>query len=128
MTAARPTNNFEAQLDSYPDIAAGGHRIYLRRGQWRRHFEQRVREAFNGKVILEVGCADAAFLSDVAAKHPTAAFVGLDWKFKSLLTGAQRIATADLKNVALLRGRAQDLLKIFAPGEVDEIWVFHPEP
>jgi tRNA (guanine-N7-)-methyltransferase len=128
MTLHGRKNNFEEQLRQYPDIAAGGADVFARRGAWRQHFEKRIGRSFGGRIILEVGCADASFLSDVAAKHPAVAFVGLDWKFKSLLTGAQRIAAAELRNVALLRGRAQDLLKIFSPGEVDEIWVFHPEP
>lgn len=55
-------------------------------------------------------------------------FVGIDWKVKSLNEGASRVAAMGLKNVVLLRGRAQDLRQIFADGEVDEVWVFHPEP
>jgi tRNA (guanine-N7-)-methyltransferase len=128
MSVPQRKNNFEEQLREYPEIAAGGSDVFRRRGEWRRHFEQRIGRTFGGRIILEIGCADATFLTEVAVKHPSVAFVGLDWKFKSLLTGAQRIAAAELRNVALLRGRAEDLLKMFSPGEVDEIWVLHPEP
>jgi tRNA G46 methylase TrmB len=33
-----------------------------------------------------------------------------------------------LKNVALLHGRAQDLGRFFADGELGEVWLFHPDP
>ncbi len=41
---------------------------------------------------------------------------------------ATAIVARKLNNIALLRVRAQDLLKIFGPKELDEIWLFHPEP
>src|SRR4051812_7948253 len=114
MSTMRPRNNFEEQVRQYPNIAAGGSDVFARRGKWRQHFEKRMDRRFGTRIILEVGCADGSFLAEVAARHPTIAFVGLDWKFKSLYTGAQRVAAAELRNVALLRGRAQDLLKIFS--------------
>ena len=110
------------------DFAFADGAAFANRGRWREFFGPRIGPAFDGRVILEVGCFDAGFLAKIAAKHPTTAFVGLDWKCKALYDGARQIAEAGLGNVALLRGRAQDVLKSFAEGEVDEIWVFHPDP
>ena len=107
---------------------AGDAGAFEHRGQWGSFFEKRMGTAFNGRVILEMGCFDAAYLSNIAAKFPDTAFIGVDWKCKALYDGAQRIAGFGLRNIALLRCRAQDVLKIVAPGEVDEIWVFHPDP
>lgn len=124
----RLLNNFEEKLREFPDIALGGDDIFRRQAIWKAHFHLRMGDSFRGRVILDIGCADGSFLTTVAAMHPSMGFIGLDWKFKSLYTGAERVAAAGLKNVALLRGRAQDLTRIFEPGEVDEVWVFHPEP
>jgi tRNA G46 methylase TrmB len=121
-------NNYEQRLREFPSFAFGGDDVFRHRGRWNPYFAERIGLSFGGKIILEIGCGDAAFLGAIAAKHPGVGFIGLDWKFKSIHTGAERAAGQDLHNIALLRGRAQDLGRIFAAGEVDEVWVFHPEP
>jgi tRNA G46 methylase TrmB len=75
-----------------------------------------------------VGCFDAAFLYRLAAKNPTSAFVGLDWKARAIFDGAQRIVDQKLNNVALLHGRASDLLGALGSRTVDQLLVFHPDP
>lgn len=107
----------------FVDADANAHR-----GQWQAFFRDRIGPAFNEQMIFEIGCADADFLARIAASHPRTGFIGLDWKYKSLLAGAERIRQRDLSNVVLLRGRAQDLGSVFAAGELDEVWVFHPDP
>jgi tRNA (guanine-N7-)-methyltransferase len=80
------------------------------------------------RLILDIGCNDGGLLATVAARHPTTAFIGIDWKPRVLHAAAERVAAAGLRNVALLHGRAQDIRRLFADGELDEIWLFHPEP
>ena len=95
---------------------------FSRRGTWRETLR------LPGQLIFEIGCNDAGLLASVAAKHPSTSFVGIDWKCRALHTAAERVAALDLRNVALLHGRAQDVHRFFADGELDEIWIFHPEP
>lgn len=121
-------NIYAEQLADYADVALGGDRVFELREKWREHFADRIGSTFSGQIVFEVGCADAPTLCDIAAKFPHVAFVGLDWKFKSIYVGAQLAREMGLRNVMLLRGRAQDLSRIFADGELDEAWVFHPEP
>ncbi len=103
---------------------------FSRRGAWREFFTRRIgsASAFAGRVIFEIGCNDASLLVRVAAKHPTTGFIGIDWKCRALHTGAERVAAAGLPNVALLHGRGQDVGRMFSDGELDEVWVFHPDP
>jgi tRNA G46 methylase TrmB len=121
-------NIFSEQLAEFPDIVLGGDRVFANHGRWREIFRERIVGGFDGRLVFEVGCSEGDALCEIAAKHPTTAFVGVDWKFKSLYVAASRVAERGLRNVMLLRGRAQDVSRIFAPGEVDEVWVFHPEP
>jgi tRNA (guanine-N7-)-methyltransferase len=110
------------RLLDFPGVVFSDGTEFSRRGTWRdalRHPAQ---------LIFEIGCNDAGLLATVAAKHPATGFVGIDWKPRALHAAAQRVAHANLRNVALLHGRAQDIRKFFADGEVDEIWIFHPEP
>jgi tRNA (guanine-N7-)-methyltransferase len=101
---------------------------FINRGRWRDHFATRIGTAFDGRVILEIGCNDAALLATVASKHSTTAFVGIDWKCRALHTAAERVAAKGLRNVTLLHGRGQDVSRIFGNEELDELWVFHPDP
>jgi tRNA G46 methylase TrmB len=121
-------NAYEERLQEFPEFAFGNQQVFQRRGQWHDFFRQRIGEKFDGRIVFEIGCSDADLLSRVAVKYPHRAFVGLDWKFKTLYAAAERVAREKLLNVALLRGRAQDVRQIFADGELDEIWLFHPDP
>ena len=101
---------------------------FTRRGAWREFFGWRIGDAFDGRVIFEIGCNDGSLLARIAAKHPNTAFIGIDWKYRALHTAAERVAAMGVRNVALLHGRGQDVGRMFADGEVDEMWVFHPDP
>jgi len=122
-----PRSVYSEKLRGFSDLAFSDQAAFQFRGRWGDFFRQRMGSGFNGRVVLEVGCFDVGFLSKIAMKHPTTAFVGLDWKCKAIYDGAQRVAALNLKNIALLRARGSDLLKIFGEVEVNEIWVFHPE-
>ncbi|MDB5324880.1 MAG: trmB, partial [Phycisphaerales bacterium] len=128
MEVPRRRSIFVDRLLPYAAFAFGENAISSHRGHWSAFFRDRIGPTFDGRVILEIGCSDGAFLARLAAKHPTTAFVGLDWKHKSLFIAAQRVEQLSLRNIALLRGRGQDLAAMFAPGEVDEILLFHPDP
>jgi tRNA G46 methylase TrmB len=119
---------FADKLSEFSDFAFGDDAVFRHRRSWRDYFTSRIGPTFDGKLIFEVGCFDAKYLSSVASKYPSTAFVGLDWKAKSIYDGAAHIHHLELKNVALLRGRGQDVRRIFGDVEVDEMWVFHPDP
>jgi tRNA (guanine-N7-)-methyltransferase len=120
---------FADRLLEFPDLVFSDGREFHHRGRWREHLKNTGKNACAPKeVILDIGCNDGGLLATVAAKHPTSAFIGIDWKPRVLHAAAERVAAAALKNVALLHTRAQDIQKLFADAELDEIWVFHPEP
>ncbi len=126
--AAAPRSIYAAKLGEYPDVASADDAAFARRGRWGDFFRGRIGSSYDGRIVLEIGCSDAALLARVAAKGPHTGFVGVDWKCKALYDGAARVANTGLRNVALLRGRGQDVRRMFADAEVDEIWVFHPDP
>lgn len=119
---------FADRLLEFPDFVLIDAAAFTRRGAWRAFFAARIGAAFDGRIICEIGCNDAALLTRLAAKYATTAFIGIDWKYRALHTAAERLAAATLPNIALLHGCGQDIRKIFADGEVDEMWIFHPDP
>lgn len=96
-------------------------------GGWEEYFLGRMNSSPQ-RLIFEIGCSNASFLCDIAVANPRLAFVGMDWKYKVLYKGAKRADQEKLENISLLRGRAQDLSKIFGPAEIDELWLFFPDP
>lgn len=121
-----PRSNYAGALAAFGDLAVEAADAFARRGRWREWFSHRG--AIARQLVFEIGCFDADLLERVAAAHPDVGFVGLDWKFKAIHDAAARVKASSPKNLALLRGRAQDLTRLFADGELDQIWLFHPDP
>lgn len=123
-----PRSVFADRLRDFSAFALTGESSFQHAGCWRQYFENRIGPSFNGQLVLDLGCSDAGFLSAIATKHPSTAFIGLDWKCKPIYLGARRIAEQLQRNITLIRGRASDLHLMFTERELDVIWVFQPEP
>lgn len=130
MTASMkpPRSAYANKLQEFRDIAFANEQAFAQRDAWRAFFLSRVGSSFDNRVILEIGCADGELLARIARRNPHSAFVGLDWKCKAIYDAASRITRDRLANVAFIRGRAQDVGRMVGQREVDEIWIFHPEP
>jgi tRNA (guanine-N(7)-)-methyltransferase len=123
-----PRSNYSHRLIEYPELIFADEQAYRHRSHWRDWFASRIGRSFDQQLIFEIGCNDAAFLSTIARKHPNTAFIGIDWKVKAVYDAATRVSALELNNIALLRGRAQDIARIFGPNELNELWIFHPDP
>jgi tRNA (guanine-N7-)-methyltransferase len=124
----RPRSNYAGRLSEFPGIVLADEAAFAHRNTWGDFFRQRIGPRFNGRVIFEIGCFDAVYLARIAAKYPETAFVGLDWKCKAIYLGAAHISALGLANIVLLRGRGQEVSRIFGEREIDEVWLFHPDP
>ncbi|MEZ4365720.1 MAG: hypothetical protein R2939_05465 [Kofleriaceae bacterium] len=119
----RAPNRFLARLPALAprvlnDVAAAD-----RRGRWRPAARAGAPVA-RRPLVVELGCADAAVLRAAAVARPDHTFVGIDWGPEALCAAADG-ASGD---VTFIHGRGQALRRYFADGEVDELWIFHPEP
>lgn len=123
-----PRSNYARKLHEFEGIAFADQAAFQHRGRWADFFQKRIGSRFDGRIIFEAGCFDAAYLCRIALKNPQTGFIGLDWKCRAIYEGAARITEMGLRNIALIHGRAQTVRSIFADREVDEIWVFHPDP
>lgn len=92
---------------------------------WREYFARGV-TSFDGTITAELGCADGTLLAAMAERAPRSAFVGIDWKYADVARAADRLT--DLANAFVLRASADDWASTFAPGELNAILLFHPEP
>jgi tRNA (guanine-N7-)-methyltransferase len=77
---------------------------------------------------LEIGVGNGEFLAHHASLHPERCVLGIERKFKPLVQSLKRAQRAELNNAALLRYQAGHLEDIFAPEELNNIYLFFPDP
>ena len=78
--------------------------------------------------VVEVGAGDGKFSLELAAKYPDKTFVALDIKADRLQSGAYEAIGRDIKNVFFVRARADQLVEIFEPNSLEEIWLTFSDP
>jgi tRNA (guanine-N7-)-methyltransferase len=100
-------------------------------GQWR----ERLAAFYRGepaprftRLVVEVGCHKGATLIAMAKKFPDYGFIGIDITYKRVVLTAQRAQAAGLRNVFCIMANAIGLDQLFAPGELDGMVVFFPDP
>jgi tRNA (guanine-N7-)-methyltransferase len=96
-----------------------------RRGDWRK---STFDVAPQTPLDLEIGVGNGEFLSHHGAEHPERCVLGIERKFKPLVQSLKRLQRAELENAAVLRYQADHLEDIFAPCELNNIFLFFPDP
>ena len=84
-------------------------------------------------LVLDLGCGSGNFLLEMARNHPELRFVGFELRFKRLVKGARKVEKEGLRNVWLLRERAERFPAYFDPplpglGGLERVHVNFPDP
>jgi len=82
----------------------------------------------NNPIVIEVGCGRGEYTVGLAERYSQKNFIGIDYKSNRMWKGAKYAIENNLNNVAFVRTRVEFLDKVFAPNEVDEIWITFPDP
>lgn len=93
------------------------------RGNWSRDFFKN-----DNPIVLELGCGKGEYTVGMARRFPDKNFIGVDIKGARMYIGAVQAIEGNLHNAAFLRTRIDFINALFAPGEVDEIWITFPDP
>lgn len=93
------------------------------RGKWAEVFGN------DHPIYIEVGMGKGRFITQLAIENPDKNFIGIE-KYSSVLLRAieKREELSDLTNLYFLRMDAEDLEKVFAPGEVQGIYLNFSDP
>ncbi len=96
---------------------------YQYKGKWHA-------EVFNNQhpIVLELGCGKGEYTLGLAQWCPEKNFIGIDIKGARMYVGAKKALNESLTNVVFLRTKIELIEFIFAPNEVDEIWITFPDP
>ncbi len=92
------------------------------KGRWAEHFGN------TNPIVLELGCGKGEYTLGLAKLNGDKNFIGIDIKGARFWRGAKTALEETQENVAFLRSQIELIDMLFAPGEVDEIWITFPDP
>ncbi len=93
-----------------------------RRGAWREEI------GIDGPLILEIGPGNGFFFWQLCRRFPEAGVVGLEIRFKRVWLTARKARQAGLTNFRVVHHHSGYLGDVFAPGELDAVFINHPDP
>lgn len=99
------------------------HPSFRLRGRWTSDFFYNP-----NPLVLEVGCGKGEYTTGLARIHPEKNFIGIDIKGARLWRGCRSVIEEQIRNVAFVRTLVDHVERIFAPGEISEIWITFPDP
>lgn len=104
----------------FGNLSQGFHAL---RGNWSRDFFRN-----DNPIVLELGCGKGEYTVGMARRFPEKNFIGVDIKGARMYIGATQALNENLGNAAFLRTRIDFINALFAPEEIDEIWITFPDP
>lgn len=116
----RNNPNALKQLMEHDDIFVA--KPQLLKGKWREHFGN------DNRIAAELGMGRGRFISTHAHNDPDSNFIGIDVKDEVVLDAMERVARLKLKNLALIVSNIADIEEIFAPGELDTLFINFSDP
>jgi len=127
-------NIYWGKLKNLPETLRGlaltDHDTETHRGNWRAQFLASAGKNPGATIPLhvEVGCNAGHVSLEWARKNPDSLYIGIDWKFKQIYRMAEKAAKFGVKNLLAFRANAERLPFMFAPGEIDFLHMFFPDP
>ncbi|HEY8280074.1 MAG TPA: hypothetical protein VIH99_10640 [Bdellovibrionota bacterium] len=94
------------------------------KGKWRERFKVGPQT----RLELELGAYHGETSNHLARTNPNNIHLGVEWKYKQCFMGGKKARDQKLTNVTFLRANNARLPWMFAPGEVDRVWVLFPDP
>lgn len=83
----------------------------------------------NDKPIhIEIGMGKGKFIYTMAKENPEINYVGIEKYSSVLLRAIQKMQEEELPNLKFIRMDAEDIVKVFARGEVDKIYLNFSDP
>ena len=92
------------------------------RGHWREEFGNRA------PLYIEVGMGKGQFIQTLARLHPDIDYIGIEKYSSVLLRGVQKQEEEQLPKLRFIRMDAEQIEEVFAPGEVDRIYLNFSDP
>ncbi len=92
------------------------------KGKWSEEFGRKA------PLAIEIGMGKGRFLMGMAEQNPDTDFIGIEKYSSVLLRAIQKLEAKPMENVRLVRMDAEYITDVFAPGEVDIIYLNFSDP
>ncbi len=116
----RKIKNANEKLEEYGSIMVFDH--LERAGKWGEVFGNA------NPIILEIGMGKGQFISENAIRHPENNYLGFEIAESIVLKAARKLGKLHLGNLRIIHADAHDAERIFAPGEIAEIFLNFSDP
>ena len=93
------------------------------KGKWKNDFFHN-----NHPIVLELGCGKGEYTLALSQQNPNFNYLGVDIKGNRIWRGAKTALEENIRHVAFLRCRIENIATAFATGEVEQIWITFPDP
>ena len=92
------------------------------RGKWKEEFKN------ENPIHIEIGMGKGKFILEMAERNPEINYIGIE-KYSSVLVRAvEKTENFEGKNLRLIRMDAEEIEEVFAPEEVDRIYLNFSDP
>ena len=116
-----------AEIGTFPNVfqlpSLHNSEDFSLKGKWHKEYFEN-----DNPLVLELGCGKGEYTVGLAERFPDKNFIGVDIKGARLWRGSKTAFDNKMNNVAFVRTRIDHIEKVFASGEVDELWVTFPDP
>src|SRR5699024_10506794 len=93
------------------------------KGRWKKDVFQNTLP-----IHVEIGTGKGQFITEIAKRNPNVNFVGIELAKRVLVTAAEKVLAADVKNIYLIQENAQDILDIFSNDEIAVLYLNFSDP
>ena len=136
-------NPYMERISEYPDAILEGPQAEELRGRWRERWgvdrsgdtagpaRRGTLPGDPGEGVflgVEIGCGNGFFLRGLCQRYPDRRYVGLEIRYKRVWMTARKLAQVGCTNAAVVVFHAGYLRRLFAPGELDAVYINHPDP
>lgn len=116
-------NIYMYKLLDYPEyIMYDNDVMKAKKSKWNEYFGN------SNPIAVEIGTGSGNFMYQLAERNPNKNFIGLELRFKRLVLATQKCQKRNIKNVAFLRKRGEELEDFLAENEISEMYINFPDP
>lgn len=123
-TLPKPNQYVQMLGNEFKDRAFSEETAPQNKGKWR----ESLGILKDSKLDLEIGTGNGYFFAEYAKRSPERNLLGLELKFKPLIQTIKRSVALGNKNSWVIRYHASILDEIFAPNELDNVFIYFPDP
>ena len=95
---------------------------------WARKNKDSLEDTSSSRIHIEIGCGSSRYLIRWAIENPQDFFIGLELRYKRLVLAAKKIHKQNIRNIILLRERAEFLDEYFTHKSIDCLHINFPDP